>query len=175
MLRNIASKESKSALSVVDGVSVQPNAVDMRIDRVFKFAPSEMNFFKIDEDDKVHAEKIEIFPNKDGYWVLPVGCYEIQFAGIVKIAEDQAGWVITRSTLNRNGVFLTSGLYDSKYEGAAAGALHVTAVTSMIKKGTRVGQFILCDAEMLFGYDGSYGFNPDGTPKVDEAIYHKGK
>ena len=37
---------------------------------------------------------------------------------IVSIEEGYAGFVITRSTLNRNGVFITSGLYDSGYHGA---------------------------------------------------------
>lgn len=173
MLRNIASTQNKSSLSVVDAVSVQPNAVDMRLDRVFKF-DDQYNYFFIDEDDKKHANKIEIFPDEEGYWNLQKGVYEIQFEGIVSIAEGQAGWVITRSTLNRNGVFLTSGLYDSGYTGAAAGAMHVNAVPMRIKKGTRVGQFILCDAEALHAYDGSYGLDASGKPKIDEAVYHAG-
>ena len=62
----------------------------------------------------------------------------------------------TQSTLNRNGLFITSGLYDSGYHGVMAGALHVKAF-ARIKKGTRVGQFLLFKSQSLKKYDGDYG------------------
>jgi len=85
--------------------------------------------------------------------------------GIVSIGEDEAGWVITRSTLNRNGLFITSGLYDSGYEGVMAGALHVNGGPAKIKKGTRVGQFLMFKAESLSSYDGDYGVGKDHDQK----------
>ena len=176
MLLNIASNKSESSLSVVDAVSVQPNAVDLRLARVFKFRDSVkgfINVFEIDEDDKTHAQKEEILPNDDGYWYLYPSTYEIQFEGLVSMGEKEAGWVITRSTLNRNGVFITTGLYDSGYNGAAAAALHVMSVPMKIKKGTRVAQFVLAESEAVKSYDGSYGISTEtGAPKKDEAVYH---
>jgi deoxycytidine triphosphate deaminase len=76
---------------------------------------------------------------------------------IINVGPGEAGWVITRSTLNRNGCFITSGLYDSGYHGVMAGVLHVTIDTARIKKGTRIGQYLSFDAEALTMYDGDYG------------------
>ena len=77
--------------------------------------------------------------------------------GEITIGPNEAGFVITRSTLNRNGIFITSGLYDSGYSGVMAGALHVNVGNAAIKQGTRVGQFLLFEAESLNQYAGSYG------------------
>ena len=65
--------------------------------------------------------------------------------------------MITRSTLNRNGVFITSGLYDSGYNGVVAGVLHVNVGPMKVKVGTRVAQFLLFKAEALHAYNGDYG------------------
>ena len=86
---------------------------------------------------------------------------------IINLSEGEAGWVITRSTLNRNGVFLTSGLYDSGYRGMMAGAMHITCGPLKIKKGTRVGQFLLFKSETLKLYDGDYGLGKDHDKKYE--------
>jgi deoxycytidine triphosphate deaminase len=78
---------------------------------------------------------------------------------IIHVGAGEAGWVITRSTLNRNGLFLTSGLYDSGYHGVMAGVLHVTIGNARIKRGTRIGQYLSFEAEALSQYDGDYGIN----------------
>ena len=61
--------------------------------------------------------------------------------------------------------FITSGLYDSGYEGVMAGALHVTSGRFDVKRGTRLGQFLLFDAEALSMYDGSYGLKKEHDKK----------
>ena len=76
---------------------------------------------------------------------------------IISVGAYEAGWVITRSTLNRNGVFITSGLYDSGYHGVMAGAMHVTTGPMWLRRGTRVGQFLLFKSQALKKYDGDYG------------------
>jgi dCTP deaminase/dUTP pyrophosphatase len=113
--------------------------------------------FVICEDDKRHRETKEIRPDEDGWWRLDPGSYEIVMQGTVSIGADEAGWVITRSSLNRNGCFITSGLYDSGYEGVMAGVLHINNGPMMVQRGTRVGQFLLFKAEALNQYDGDYG------------------
>ena len=159
---HLASKKSNSTLSEFNEDQVQPNAVDLRIDKLFRLEPKE---FKIDEEKKSHRGSVEIAPDEFGYFNLIQGTYEIIMEGIVKIADDEAGWVITRSTLNRNGLFITSGLYDSGYEGVMAGALHCNGGPAKIKKGTRVGQFLLFKAESLKKYDGDYGVGKEHDKK----------
>lgn len=150
---HLASSQSQSTLSKYDSDQVQPNAIDLRVDKIFQ---SFSQPFVISEDDKQHRMSTELLP-ADGWWRLEVGSYEIVMEGTVSIGEDEAGWVITRSTLNRNGCFITSGLYDSGYEGVMAGMLHINNGPMLIQRGTRVGQFLLFKAEALNQYDGSYG------------------
>ena len=166
-MKNIASRESSSFLSIVRDEQVQPNAVDIKIDKMFEI--KHRNTFYIDEEEKLHRGSTEVEPDEDGVFNLEANtCYEFLAEGEISVGPDEAGWVITRSTLNRNGIFLTSGLYDSGYHGVMAGVIHNDSGPAMIKKGTRVGQFLLYDAEALSSYDGDYG-----KGKADDVLYKK--
>jgi len=163
-MKHILGPFSKSSLTSVQAGDSQPNAVDLRLGKVFRILP---NVFEITNDTKKHRGSEEIIPDKEDFYTLEPGHYEVVMENIIHVGEHEAGWVITRSTLNRNGLFLTSGLYDSGYGidaktgekvgGMMAGVLHVQVGPARIKKGTRIGQFILFNAEMLHRYDGDYG------------------
>ena len=155
---HIASGMSKSSLTNVQPGDVQPNAVDLRVDKIFE---SLGTAFVLDEDKKEHRESRELMPDENGYWSLNPGSYEIVMENIIDVGQGEAGFVITRSTLNRNGVFITSGLYDSGYNGIMAGCMHVNNGVFKLKKGTRVGQFLLFESETLSLYDGDYGLNKE--------------
>ena len=155
MMLHIMSSETGSTLTEVQEEDIQPNAVDLRVAKIFRI---ENNDFVIDNETKTHRGSIEVKPEYKGmWWYLQPDTYEIVMENIIHVGEDEAGWVITRSTLNRNGVFITSGLYDSGYHGVMAGAMHVTTGPMWIKKGTRVGQFLLFKSQALKKYDGDYG------------------
>lgn len=154
MMLHIHSDDTGSTLTEVQDVDVQPNAVDLRVDKIFKMKDAE---FFITEHTKVHRGSVQLLPDELDCWNLEPGTYEIVMQNIITVGEGEAGWVITRSTLNRNGVFITSGLYDSGYHGVMAGALHVTGGPMRIKHGTRVGQFLLFKSQTLKMYDGDYG------------------
>lgn len=156
MMIHISSEHNKSKLTAVQDGDIQPNAVDLRVEKIFAI---NKNPFTLSEDTKMHRGSEEIQPDPEGWWHLFPGTYEVVMENIIKVGEGEAGWVITRSTLNRNGVFLTSGLYDSGYHGVMAGALHVNVGLLKLKRGTRIGQFLLFKAESLYKYDGSYGLN----------------
>jgi deoxycytidine triphosphate deaminase len=162
---HLGSSNSSSSLSTFQPEDVQPNAIDLRVDQIRRI---DDNVFTISEDGKIHRGSAPIATEKDGYWRLENGTYEVIMEGEVTIGPDEAGWVITRSSLNRNGVFLTSGLYDSGYSGVMAGALHVHCGTARIKKGTRIGQFLLFKAESLNQYSGSYGSGSEHDKKYKE-------
>lgn len=162
MMIHILSDNTKSNLTAVQPGDSQPNAVDLRLGKVFKIAPET---FIISEDEKVHRGSREIQPTDDGWYDLSSGSYEIVMENIISVGPDEAGWVITRSTLNRNGIFLTSGLYDSGYIGVMAGVMHINCGPARIKKGTRIGQFLLFKSESLSAYSGSYGLNSEHDKK----------
>ena len=158
MMIHIAAQDTQSNLTNVELSDIQPNAVDLRVEKIFRMDLNKT--FTIGEENgkevKQHRGSTELYPDEEGYWYLNPGSYEIVMENIIHVGPDEAGWVITRSTLNRNGLFITSGLYDSGYHGVMAGALHVTA-PAKIKKGTRVGQFLLFTSQSLKKYDGDYG------------------
>ena len=154
---NIGAPYTEGSFSELTGIQegdVQPNAVDLRLGKLFWIDSKE---FVIDETQKVHRGSVEMQPNQDGYFYLEPGHYEVVMENEIDVAEGEAGFVITRSTLNRNGVFLTSGLYDSGYNGVMAGVMHVTIGPMRIKQGTRVGQYLSFEAQSLHKYDGDYG------------------
>ena len=167
---HLASNRSSSDLSEFDISQVQPNAIDLKVDKIFSI---DNNTFSLSESGKVHRGSTgPKQTDDDGYWRLEVGTYEIILEGEITIGPDEAGFVITRSTLNRNGLFITSGLYDSGYSGVMAGALHVTGGPAIIKRGTRVGQFLLFEAESLNQYSGSYGSGSGHDAKYATGVQH---
>ena len=162
-MKHIMGMTSRSTLTNVQENDIQPNAVDLRLDKVFKI---KSDVFEISNEYKKHrGTEYELKPDHQGYFVLEPGDYEVVMENIINVAEGEAGWVITRSTLNRNGLFITSGLYDSGYHGVMAGVLHVTVGQARIKKGTRVGQYLSFDSESLSSYDGDYGIGKSHDDK----------
>lgn len=151
---NVGGPNSTSQLTAIQNGDIQPNAVDLRLGKVFKIND---NVFTIDEDQKLHRGSTEFEPWDDGYYYLVPGSYEVIMENEIDVGPDEAGFVITRSTLNRNGLFLTSGLYDTGYDGVMAGVLHVNVGLARIKPGTRIGQYLSWKAEALSSYDGDYG------------------
>lgn len=161
-MKNVGGEFTTTKLTNVQPGDVQPNAVDLRLDKVFRISS---NDFIISNEEKKHRGTEELYPDGDGYFILFPGSYEIVMENIIHVGPGEAGWVITRSTLNRNGCYITSGLYDSGYHGVMAGVLHVTAGTAKIKKGTRIGQYLCFDAQTLKAYDGDYGVGKEHDKK----------
>lgn len=161
-MKHIMGPESRSTLTGVREGDVQPNAVDLRLGKVFKIND---DLFQVSNDEKRHRGAEEMKPDHLGYYTLVPGHYEVVMENIINVGENEAGWVITRSTLNRNGCFLTSGLYDTGYHGVMAGVLHVTIAVARIRQGTRIGQYLSFNAEALHSYDGSYGIGKEHDKK----------
>lgn len=161
-MKHVLGKTSRTKLTNVEEKDVQPNAVDLKLEKVYQILTNE---FEISNDHKKHRGTEELLPDTEGYFTLHPGSYEIIMENLINVGEGEAGWVITRSTLNRNGCFITSGLYDSGYHGVMAGVLHVTMGTARIKKGTRVGQYLSFDSESLHMYDGDYGIGKEHDKK----------
>jgi deoxycytidine triphosphate deaminase len=169
-MKHIMGSDSRSKLTNVQEGDVQPNAVDLRLGKIFKMSQST---FIIDEKQKVHRGSYEMKADGQGYYNLPEGHYEVVMENMIVVGAQEAGWVITRSTLNRNGVFLTSGLYDSGYDGVMAGVMHVTCGPMRIQKGTRIGQYISFNAEALHSYNGSYGRGKEHDIKYQTEAYNQ--
>ena len=160
-MRHILSVGDELLTNVQAGDS-QPNAVDLRVEKIFRLKDAP---FQLLGDEKKHRGSEELNVDEVGCWTLQPGVYEIIMENIITVPEGYAGWVITRSTLNRNGLFITSGLYDSGYNGVMAGALHVEHGEAVIQRGSRVAQFLMFEAETLSLYDGDYGVGKEHDKK----------
>lgn len=165
-MKHVLGAKSRSTLSNVQSQDIQPNAVDLRLGKVFRVSES---LFKLSESEKQHRGSYEVQPDGNGWWNLPEGHYEVVMENVIQVGENEAGWVITRSTLNRNGVFLTSGLYDTGYHGVMAGMMHVSCGPFRVQKGTRIGQYLSFEAESLKSYDGSYGLGKAHDVKYETS------
>jgi deoxycytidine triphosphate deaminase len=148
---------------------VQPNAIDFTVDTIFSI--EEDNAFVINENGKTmrgggkmkamdcaggHAE--------DGqYWTIePHTVVDFMSNMYVDLPEGIAVTLIIRSTFNRNGLFLTSGLYDSGFKGHIAGALHNRSGLAYIAPGTRLGQICFWKSDSAGVYAGGYN-HEEGT------------
>jgi deoxycytidine triphosphate deaminase len=157
-MKHVFSKKTLTQITGIQAEDVQPNAIDIRLNTVFAIGS---DLFEISNQHKKHRTPRLIEPDEQGYYNLEPGHYEVLMENIVTVGDHETGWVITRSTLNRNGCFLTSGLYDSGYHGNMAAVLHITCGPARIKNGTRIGQYLCFGAEMLNQYNGDYGIGKE--------------
>ncbi len=168
----------------IEGVYIQPNAIDFTIDRVFTsivtahhpqvgVVGTEGVFKAVDAvvDGEIKTIKefpqfIELTPAEDvdpayhrvPMWTLqPRQSYDIASDFYVEVPEGVAAVLIIRSTFNRGQLFLTSGLYDSGFKGTIGAALHNNGNTiAKVGKGVRVGQIAFVKSESVGIYAGGY-------------------
>jgi len=139
---------------------LQPNAIDFTLDVLFSI--NENNTFVISEEGKVMRGGGEVDPTIDRasdipFWnIQPNSVYDGMSNITVKLPEGVACELIIRSTFNRNGIFLTSGLYDSGYEGPIGFAVHNRSGLAKIAVGTRIGQIKFVASDSAGTYAGGY-------------------
>ena len=150
MLKNIG---STTYINNIDDSCIQPNAVDLKINRVWEITNDD---FYLGIDEKRHRKGREIDPELGEFHLKWGKSYQFETDHFVIIPEGHAGWLIARSTLNRNGIFITSGLYDSGFQNYVGGVMHINGGDARIQKGARVAQFIYVEAETVSMYDGDY-------------------
>lgn len=139
---------------------IQPNAIDFDLERLF--LPNSETLFAFSEQGKVMRKLDEIkatTSQTDGlpwFYLNPNSYYDFQSSFYVEVPEGVCAWLIARSTLNRNGMFITSGLYDSGYKGPIAGILHNRSGVAKIAQHTRIGQIIFARSDSAGLYKGGY-------------------
>lgn len=133
---------------------VQPNAIDFDLNALF--SPTTDRPFVLDGDYKQHQRFVEQIPatqpafpdSKPAFMLEPGHYYDFSSSIHVALPAGICALLIVRSTLNRNGIFLTSGLYDSGFEGTVAGTLHNRSINpAFITPGSMIGQIMLFRAE----------------------------
>lgn len=142
--------ESKSFLS--------PNAIDFTVDSVR--AVHKHHVFQINEKTKKHRSSHLLNPvvvrDDINHWNLDVGIYDGVSDMYVTLPEGITATLIIRSTLNRNGVFLKSGLYDSGFKGNIGFVIYNFFGVTLLGEHTRVGQIIFEPSSSNKLYKGGY-------------------
>jgi deoxycytidine triphosphate deaminase len=153
---------------------LQPNAIDFDCAVIFDLNQDTPAF--LSETSKKMRESSKLSPTwHDHYvenvWTLQNGkCYDFASNFHVKLPEGVAAELIIRSTLNRNGVFLTSGLYDSGFDGTIAGMLRIHGGDFHLAPNTRIGQikFVRSENSGIL-YAGGYNHEA-GTHWKDKTL-----
>ena len=145
---------------------IQPNAIDFTVDRLFQIAPA--GVFVISEDLKIMKNQTEMYAtpqpliHEQSGWVLSGGAFDFLSDFYIKVPDGVAAYLVPRSTFVRNGVTVTSGLYDTGFEGNVGGVIFCNGNVAAIGKGTRIGQLIFVRSDTsgktyAGGYNGAVG------------------
>lgn len=143
---------------------VSPNGIDFRLQRLFSPDPKSTNSFIIRKDDsKQHRVYTEVLPyhidTQDlfGWRLNSNNSYDFTSNLSVRLPNNVAALIIQRSTLNRNSMMITSGLWDSGFKGNVSGQLRNNASQeAYIEKDVRIGQIIFMEAQSAYAYHGQY-------------------
>ncbi len=152
---------SQNHVTELDDKCIQPNAVDIRINELIKVEGQDFAVFIHEQGGKQFfpQKNIDTEPLMNGnYFRLdPRTTYLYETKHRVTIPNGMVGWQQVRSTLARNGLIITGGLYDAGYSGFIGGQIHnMTDGTVFIEHNCRIAQFIMSASETSHLYDGHY-------------------
>ena len=97
----------------VDPKSIQQNGIDLRLNTIEKLQEDGINI--LTDLERKHCERWDI--PRDKVFTLSPGIYDITFMEEIEIPNGMCAQILTRSTVNRGGNFITAGLYDAGYKG----------------------------------------------------------
>jgi len=147
---------------------ISPNAIDFPIDILYSI--HETKPFFISESGKIMRGGKQLTPTdkhplndnySDHVWILePQTCYDGMSNMHVEVPEGVAAYLQVRSTFNRNGIFLVSGIYDSLFKGSIGFVVYNTSGHAYVVPGTRIGQLIFVESDNSGSYEGGYNTNP---------------
>lgn len=141
IIRGILNKEKQ----------LQPNSIDLTI----KNATLILDGGILSETSKQMPranENCEVM----GRFVFEAGrAYDVEFNESVIIPEGMMAFITHRSTLNRIGGMITSGIYDTGFDNYCGAILRTTNKIS-IDKDTRIASIYFLQADEARKYDGQY-------------------
>lgn len=153
MIKNPQTIVDEGVVKNMEGgnLEVQQNGIDLTVESI-----SRINGGILSKEGKTIYEYGKKDANGDGFFTLGEGkAYAVEFQQEVSVPEHMCATVVQRSTLNRMGGFIISGLYDSGFKNRI-GAVLRTSAPIRIEKGARIAQIIFEDAESASLYEGQY-------------------
>lgn len=127
---------------------IQPNAIDITADGISQIIAGAEGAL-LSESDKRFHNLLKCDPDADGYVdLLPNGLYDVHSDFYVDLPEGVAAELVIRSTLNRMGVVLNSGLWDSGYRGHLGAVIRNRSGLLKLHMNTRVCQIKFIRSEV---------------------------
>jgi len=142
-----------------DFYEVQQNGIDLTLESISLITGGVLK-----KDSRKIDEYIEVECEKGIYKLMP-GAYSIEFNQKIKVPENMCAQIVQRSTLNRMGAFILSGVYDSGFSNKIGAVLRVD-VPIEVEKGVRIAQIMFFEAESASLYQGIYNQSND-LPQQD--------
>ncbi len=135
---------------------IGPNGCDLRICEISKIPEDAVIFLQekkrgylINGEFKEQQDvKKPLVPNKDGFYELTHGAYEVRIANKISIPKNAVGFAFPRSTFNRLGIIKSeSAVWDSGYSGTGTSTIVMPLKKALIHKDEFWVQFVMMDAE----------------------------
>lgn len=134
---------------------IQPNALDFTLDALYQVDAT--SSAHVTESSKQMRTLQQLSPDLDKKWAIESNqLYDGMSDFFVKVPDDVVSWLVIRSTFNRIGLQLTSGLYDSSFEGNIGFALYNRSGRIITEPHTRIGQIVFVHADAAGKYAGGY-------------------
>lgn len=138
---------------------LSPNAIDFTVDSLFRVLKE--NPFVVSEtiknmrgEEKVPTDYTHSMRN----WKIEENeTYGAVSNMFVTVPSGYVAYLVPRSTMTRNGLFLASGFYDQGFKGHIGCTIHNRSGDAHISPGTRIGQiaFVRCEDSGIT-YEGGY-------------------
>lgn len=94
------------------------------------------------------------------------GFLNIEIAEKISIPANAAALLCVRSSLSRRGIFISSGVYDPGFSGAAGCTIYNMGDEDLVMEaGDRIAQMVFFECDPASQYDGKYQGSTSGESK----------
>lgn len=138
---------------------VSPNGIDFTVDHLYETLKKQQ--FIITEYEKQMRGEVKKEPaygeNSDLWAIEPNETYGVISDMYVSIPNGHLALLFPRSTFVRNGLFISSGVFDTGFHGNAGCTLHNRSGEALVGQHTRIGQIAFIRSDKCSElYNGSY-------------------
>ncbi len=121
-------------------VQMQQAGFDLTVEKIYEW--ESIGSVDFDNVDRILPKISEIKVSKDWY-ILKQGSYMVEFKEKLNIPYNIAGYIVSRTSLNRCGAVIIAGLIDPGYQGYITTILEVLNKNGIrIKKRARIAQSV---------------------------------
>lgn len=135
---------------------LQPNGIDLQVAEIFRIENANNTVFIGDDIATRHLPTTKLIgDSQNTYKLEKFTSYKIETGYKIQIPDDMVAYIFTRSTLNRNGILVGSGLWDSGFKGFVGTTLYPFKDVCL-HLPCRVAQIAFLRAESAHLYAGTY-------------------